>query len=394
MIVFNGDIVFSEKALRAFNESLYLFIEPVIDLMDIFHLNPNNYAEMVAELGDYFPDYIIRENAKKCIDTLLDLASWTQDNFLHKMDVLHEYALYKILLYECAYFEEMGEEGSEMLKMRFSHSGIEEVPESEREFFEDMAEFGFDSITDCIYRDVDFLSVDYISSWELTNSPLRHMFGADIDHLYPLFPQDVRKQIDEIRNNNDVFKILSAVQTVLESLEGKPALLEEKSEEEINAQIAMGLNFALAPKGLGVSQETPFGYSPLGTGEVDFYIFESDFHPFPKAIGESKMWGRFHTQVDQLMGYMHEDIDLGFTITINKSHKLSMISEKQKAILDTYSIDSQDFRMLDIRKSIFGGWICYQQHPENDQPFITNHFVLNLYRPSRKKAAVSRRKKQ
>ena len=94
------------------------------------------------------------------------------------------------------------------------------------------------------------------------------------------------------------------------------------------------------------------------------------------------------------MGYMHEGIELGFTITINKSNKLSKVLERQKSILDTYSVDSEDFKMLDINKSIFGGWICYQQHPENDQPFITNHFVLNLYRPSRKKAAASRGKKR
>lgn len=281
-----------------------------------------------------------------------------------------------------------------MLRMHFSHSGINEVSESERKFFEHMAEEGFDFILDFIYKDLDFLFVDQISSWELTNSSMRHMFGADIDHLYPLFPQDVRKQLDKIRNDNDAYKILSAAQSVIESLEGKPALLEGKSEEEINAQIAMGLNLALASKGLGVSQETPFGYSPLGTGEADFYIFEGNFHPRPKAIGESKIWGRFHAQLDQLMGYMHEGIELGFTITINKSNKLSKVLERQKSILDTYSVDSEDFKMLDINKSIFGGWICYQQHPENDQPFITNHFVLNLYRPSRKKAAASRGKKR
>lgn len=101
-----------------------------------------------------------------------------------------------------------------------------------------MAEEGFDFILDFIYKDLDFLFVDQNKLMGATNSSMR-LFGADIDHLYPLFPQDVRKQLDKIRNDNDAYKILSAVQSVIESLEGKPALLEGKSEEEINAQIAM-----------------------------------------------------------------------------------------------------------------------------------------------------------
>lgn len=394
MILFEGDFGFSEKGLRALNYSLYFFIEPVIDLMDILHLNPNNYNEMRNELGSYFPEYLIREDPRKCIDVLLDLAAWTQDDFLHRMTVLHEYALYMILLNECEALEGLGEDGPRLLRMHFSHSGVEVLTEEEREWFDCMGEEGFDAIVDYIYKDLDFLFVDRISSWELTNSPINYMLGVDISHLSPLLPLDVRSHLDDIYDNSEIYQILNSVQSVLRSLEAKAALLEQRTEEEINAQIAMGLNLALTPAKLGVSQETPFGYSPFGVGEVDFYVFDSALSPSPKAIGESKMWGRFRMQIDQLFGYMNEGVSLGFTITINKHQKLSTVLETQKSILENYSVGIEDFRALDIHESKFGGWICLHRHPENNLPFITNHFTLNLFRPSRKKAAASRKKKK
>lgn len=394
MIVFEGDYIFSEKGLKAFNQSLYLFIEPVIDLMDIFHLNPENHNEMRKELGSYFPEYLIREDPRKCIDVLLDLASWTQDNFLHKMTALHEYALYMILLNECEALRGLDDDGPRLLKMFFSHSEVSALSEDERECFEYMGESGFETIVEYTFKDLDFLSVDYVSSWELTNNPMSYLFGADIEYLAPLFPRDIREQLDEIYANNEIFQILGSIQSVISRLEGKSALLEERSEEEINAQIAMGLSLALAPANLGVSQETPFGYSPAGVGEVDFYVFDGIMSHSPKAIGESKMWGRFYAQINQLIGYMNESISLGFTITINKNQKLSAVLKKQRAILESYSTDSGDFKILDISESKFGGWICLHQHPENNQAFITNHFTLNLFRPSRKQAAASRKKKR
>lgn len=394
MIVFEGDVCFSREALKAVNWCIYNFIEPVVDLMDIFHLDPNNNLEMQTEMEGYFPDYFIRENPRLCIDVLLDLASWTRDDFMHKMNVVHEYALHQILWHETSYWKEEGEEGEVLLRTMFAYPEMDKVPPSERDYFDQMAEEGFDAIVDLLFRDTDFLAVDQISSWELVNSPVNQMMGVDVEYLVPLMPRDVREQIDGIYSNNEIFRILSAVQSVINSLESRPALLERRTEEEISAQIAMGLNMALSQAGLGVSQETPFGYSPAGTGEVDFYVYGSDLAPMPKAIGECKMWGRFHSAVDQLMGYMNEGVDLGFTVTINKSHDLKTVKKKQKAILENYSIEPDDFKIIDIGESKFGGWLCLQRHPENDRPFITNHFILNLYRPSRKKAAARRGKRK
>lgn len=394
MIVFEGDVCFSKEALKAVNWCLYNFIEPVVDLMDIFHLDPNNSLEMQTEMGDYFPEYFIRENPRLCIDTLLDLASWTRDDFLHRTNVVHDYALFHILWHETSCWKGMGEEGETLLRNMLSYPEIDKVPQSEREYFDWMMEEGFEAIVDLLFRDTDFLSVDQISSWELTNSPIGQMMGVDIEYLAPLLPRDVREQIGRIYGDNEVYQILSAVQSVISSLEGKPALLEKKTEEEINAQIAMGLNMALSHNGLGVSQEIPFGYSPAGTGEVDFYVYGSALAPLPKAIGECKMWGKFQSAVDQLMGYMNEGIELGFTITVNKTQDLKTVKKKQKAILKNYSIGSDDFKIIDIGKSKFGGWLCLQKHPENDRYFVTNHFILNLYRPSRKKAAARRGKRE
>lgn len=57
-------------------------------------------------------------------------------------------------------------------------------------------------------------------------------------------------------------------------------------------------------------------------------------------------------------------------------------------------LGSDDFQVIDIGESKFGGWLCLQKHPENDRYFVTNHFILNLYRPSRKQAASRRGKKK
>lgn len=393
MIFFDGVGYFTEEGQRAVNWCLYNFVEPVIDLMDIFHLNPNNQAEMLAELGDYFPEYLIRENPRLCIDTLIDLASWMQDGFPHTMTVVHEYALFNILFHECNTIEE-SEGGNEFLKRHFAYPEMNEVPPEECACLENMGEFGFDFIVDNIFRDTDFLMVDRIATWELANCPFNEMLGIDIEYLAPLLPKDVRERIESIFKDNEVYQIFSAVRAVLDGLEGRPALLEDKSEEEINAQIASNLEHRLNSVGLGVFQESPFGYSPTGTGEVDFYVYDKSFALKPKAIGEAKVWNKFRKSLDQLMGYMNEGIDLGFTITINKTHNLQTVMKKQKEILENYSIDLDDFRVLEVGESKLGGWLCAHKHPENGQMFLTNHFTLNLYHPARKKAASSRGKKK
>lgn len=84
------------------------------------------------------------------------------------------------------------------------------------------------------------------------------------------------------------------------------------------------------------------------------------------------------------MGYMHEGIELGFTITINKSNKLSKVLERQKSILDTYSL---------IRRFQNAG---YQQINIGEDGFVISSIrkmtspslpiiLCWLYRPSRKR---------
>lgn len=52
---------------------------------------------------------------------------------------------------------------------------------------------------------------------------------------------------------------------------------------------------------------------------MDFFLYKNYNHAYIQlALGESKIWDKFDSQIKQLLGYSNKNINFGFTITINK----------------------------------------------------------------------------
>lgn len=64
---------------------------------------------LIHSLDNFFPGYLIRDNAAQCLAVADDLYYWSQDEFLHKLDSMHQLALYNFLEFVAEYQQDMGE---------------------------------------------------------------------------------------------------------------------------------------------------------------------------------------------------------------------------------------------------------------------------------------------
>lgn len=135
-------------------------------------------------LKQYLPEYLCREDAKKCMNVLLDLNEWTKDLYLHEMTCLHEYALYHIFksYFDCAEDIAKEREEGEEDSFKFQIENIEQYNEEELEIITLLNERFF--YQDSLFFDLDFLDIDQIVYWYQTGSPAFYMLGVNMTYFY------------------------------------------------------------------------------------------------------------------------------------------------------------------------------------------------------------------
>lgn len=180
-------------------------------------------------------------------------------------------------------------------------------------------------------------------------------------------------------------EIIACLNDILAIFERTPQQYMKFTENELSNLIADFLRSQLQGK-VFIEREAPMGYGPKKTGQADFYIF-TNLNGIKKeiAIGENKFDGKFRAELLQLIGYLNENFEFGFTITINNQKEKIEVIKKQKQILQNFEI-SGNFKTLQIRQ-LDDYLISEHQCPENGKIFRLYHLILNLYRPSRIEAA-------
>lgn len=105
-------------------------------------------------------------------------------------------------------------------------------------------------------------------------------------------------------------------------------------------------NLCLATRDIHMDREDRIGFALKDVGETDFYIWKTKDVMYIKiAIGENKKWGKFESSLKQLIGYMDNDVEFGFTIIFNQNTDLNTVLTKRLEILESFHID-QNFKVL------------------------------------------------
>ncbi|MFR2196803.1 MAG: hypothetical protein ACLS5Y_04485, partial [Clostridia bacterium] len=343
----------STKVLKIINEC----IEKMIDMETDFlyeEFIKDDKEELIDYLSDFFPLYLCRENIEKCQNILKDLSEWTEDNYLHELGSVHEYALFKIM--NCYFdekedFENYREKGEKNI-YKFSIKDIENYEPEEISILKRLNKRDF--FEESLFWDWDFLFIDKIVYLYQTNKEQFDSLGVNLRYYLDLMPkdmrEDVKRSLDYEKEKEETEKfIINQINNVIYQMEMNPIRLEGLKEDDISDDIKSRLQFAFEMKNIIIEREARGGFAQKKIGEIDFYIYQNENHTYKQlAIGENKNWGNFENQVKQLLGYSNKNISFGFTITINRDKSYQQIKEKQIEILENFS--NKNFEVLNVEE--------------------------------------------
>lgn len=371
-----------------FNSSVRVLKEINYRLTEMLDIEFCFADEMGIDINDYFPSYLCRESPDKCRNIIEDLREWVDDYYLHDHTCLHEYVLYRIIN---NYFDV--KEDLDILE-QFKIENKELFTQEELEFLNDFQ--NRDDFIETLFWDLDFVYLDEIVALYQTDKLVFHTLGVNLNYYLDLLPIDIRKQIKrdpKCEENIIDFeeRIINVINDTLINLSLRPMETNKFLEVELSNIIADLLEAKLVRDRVYVEREALVGHAPKRTGSADFLLsYKKEQTIEYLAIGENKFWSpnKFSSQINQLISYLNEHFNFGFTIVINKNTKISEIISKQKEILENFNINSA-FQTEDILCKD-GMLISIHRNAENNKRFRIYHFILNLYHPEREVAVRNR----
>ena len=161
--------------------------------------------------------------------------------------------------------------------------------------------------------------------------------------------------------------------------------------------IRNGFFLLFKKEGLDIEREARAGYAVSDLGELDFYIYSYRDGIYRQvAIGENKQWGEYNDSIGQLLGYMDNNTQFGFTIIYNKDTRLNTVLNGRKRILQEFEIEG-DFKVVGEIEEVEGMTdVLRTSHENPEKPgnyFYLYHFVFNVCKPERKRSANISRKR-
>lgn len=384
----------TNKVLKIINNCIKEMIE---NELFYYNLNKDDKEGQIDYLTSFFPAHLCREETQKCENTLKDLLEWTQDNYLHDLTCIHEYALFKIFgsfFDEKEDYEKLRKKGEKNV-FKFHIKGIENYEPDEIDILKRINDRIF--YEEDLFWDWDFLYIDDIVYLYQTDRKKFNSLGVNLRYYLDIMPKDMKREI-ELALDNEKTKdeteefIIKQISNVINQMEMDPVRLEKCKENEISDDIKNRLQFALEMKNIIIEREARGGFAEKEIGEIDFFLYKNDNHRYIQlALGENKMWGKFENQVKQLLGYANKNIEFGFTIVINKNNTYQEIKDSQKEILEKFNVNGK-FKVIDIEEEN-GVLISTHTIPEENRHFKIYHFILNTNGQARKEIAHEARGK-
>lgn len=346
-------------------------------------------------LQDIFPSYIIEADLDKCVRAVKDLLNITQDNFEREyLPPFLEWTLYHTILWWIDVADDIV---------------LDEIPREDclNNYGRDLYDMlnNEENYFDFLFADWDFLYVEKIYEiYKRDSRIIEKVFHIDMEQYLDLLPRDIQEEYRKIKNHNTSKNIDKHEQLIvnniwnflqLEMLRAKK--YENCNEVDLSDNIRNGLFLLFKSVGLDIEREARVGYALEDLGELDFYIYsyESGIYK-PIAIGENKKWGAYKDSLGQLLGYMDHNTKFGFTIIFNKDTKLNTVLEGRKKVLQEYNVDGNFSVIGEIEELKDMTDVLRTCHENPEKPgtyFYLYHYIFNVYKEERVKAAKSGRRR-
>lgn len=393
MIKVEGEV--SDSILEKINENVYLILEL--------------FTEVYRGLGEdtilaaIFPTHLVRKNKERCIEIIKELTEYTQDVYLHALTPIHQFALFSLfewwIDHEYEFDQVVEEKEIKTEEDRYIAENINDIDYYKGLFFDDW----------------DFLEENLSTTlqyYKLYGPAYEKFQDINLVDYLELLPDDKKEEYYEIKdkfiiNSESIQKcsefeklIVKQIYNAIKKREKNPRRLETTSETELSDDIMDIVKEKLYENGINISREMPAGFAKAGIGECDFYIdtYVDGIYKV-MAIGENKEWGKFESQLKQLIGYMTKDVQFGFTIVFNKRVKNSTVLAKRIEILKNFYVEKEGIKYFQVVDGIYEHMemqdllMTIHENPERKGSYFRlHHFVINANSTEREESAVQARK--
>ena len=391
-----ADIEISESILRKVNQNIYYLLEFFIDLgKDV------DYEDILEMI---FPVHYVRKNKERCIEILDELKEYTTDTYLHSLNPVQEYALFHLIEWWLAVTE---------VELEQIVDDKEIKTEDERYIVQNIN--NIDYYKSFLFYDWDFLEENlstHLEFYKIYGPGYEDFRGIILEDYIELMPDDKKEEYYKIKtkfktNNQIANKRVSSEQLIVKQIynaiklrENDPRRLYSTSEAELSNDIRDIVREKLQDSNIIFEREMPTGYAKVGIGESDFYIYTYEQGIYKTlAIGENKEWGKFESQLKQLIGYMTKDVQFGFTIIFNKSVQANTVLSKRIEILKNFYVEKDGEKYFQLVDGIFEhkkmNDVLLTRHENPDKKgtyFNIYHFIINANSIEREASALQARK--
>ena len=346
-------------------------------------------------LQEIFPPFYLRKDIKKCEKIVGEIKEMAMDSYdRYYLKPTYEYALFMLLEWwlnttDIDMDTEVNNNDIKLPDDQYLANNINNI---------------------CAYKDFMFEDWDFLNIAELFDCYIKNPYICTevlhivLDDYVDLMPDDIREEyerhkLDTNKKSSIIFSdedfVVKSIYNSIQQLELHPIQIKKYSEVELSNILQNILMQSFNEKGLIINREMPAGFALKQTGELDFFIYRYINNIYNKlAISENKEWGKFESSLEQLIGYMDNNITFGFTIIFNKTTKLSTILNNRLEILKMFNINGNFKVVGPIEELPDLKYVLKTRHENPEQEgtyFNIYHFVINSYKPEREDAAKQAR---
>jgi hypothetical protein len=385
-----------DSILEKINGNIYYIIELFIEVYE--------GLGDVSFLGTIFPMHLVRKNKDRCMEVIEELTDYTQDSYLHTLTPIQQHALFFLLEWcidvETYDFDQVvGEEEIKTDEDRIIAEHINDI----------------DFYLGLLFNDWDFLE-DNLSKtlqyYKIYGPAYEQFQDINIEEYIELLPDDKKEEYYKTKGRFTIKKgeekkgsefeglIVRQIYQAIKLREMDPVRLKATSETELSNDIRDIIKEKLHENGINISREMPSGFSKTGIGECDFYL-DTYVDGIYKtlAIGENKEWGKFESQLKQLIGYMTKDVQFGFTIVFNKRVKINTVLTKRIEILKNFYVEKDGIKHFQVVDGVYEHiemrdlLMTTHENPERKGSYFRlHHFVINANSAERQESANQARR--
>ncbi|EQB85831.1 hypothetical protein J2Z44_004302 [Clostridium punense] len=392
----NTDFKISNTLLEKVNRNIYLILELYIETCKGL-----DYEDILDEI---FPFHFVRKNKEKCIEVIEELKEYTTDFYLHELNPVQQYALFHLI-----------EWWLEVTEYEFEEIIDEKELISEEDIYVAENINNIDNYKSILFSDWDFLEEGLahdLEYYKIYGPAYEELRDINLEDYLELLPDDKKMEFFRTKNKYETYLKLETnipkhEQLVIKQLynaimlrQNDPRRLQSTTETELSDDVSDIAKEKLHENGIIIAREMPSGYSKKNIGECDFYIYTyKDGIYRTIAIGENKEWGNFENQLKQLIGYMTQDVEFGFTILFNKSVQSSTALTKRLEMLKNFYVEVDGNKIFQIVgdileiKSMNDVLVTKHENPERKGTYFKiYHFIINANSGERKESALQARR--